>query len=150
MSMDNFERLCKGLCDLAGVTAPDLAPGDDGALAIEIGLKGVLVVLSYDGHRNPDRVVFAVTFGPLPDGRELDACRVLMTINTHVLASGSTFGRDPATGDVMLAQSLAFGQATAVDVYQRIDKLVDTANSWRQHHFLAQAGQGIAEEALQA
>lgn len=150
MSMENFEGLCKGLCDLAGVAAPDLAPGGDGALAIEVVFNGVRVVLSYDGPRNPGRVVFAVTFGPLPGGRELDACRVLMTINTHVLASGSTFGRDPATGDMVLAQSLAFGQATAVDVYQRIDKLVDVANSWRQTHFLAPAGQGIIEEALQA
>jgi hypothetical protein len=150
MSFANFEGLCKGLCELAGVEVPDLVPGVDGGLAIEVALNEVRVVLSYDSASHADRVVFAVTFGPLPDGRALDACRVLMNLNTHVLASGSTFGRDPATGDMVLAQSLAFGQATAVDVYQRIVMLVEIAAGWRQHHFLAEAGQDIVEEALQA
>jgi len=145
----SLEALCADLCHLVGVGPPDLARDGDGMLSIEVEIDEVQVVLS-DAGLPPDRVAFAVTFGPLPADRELDACRVLMDINARVLRSGSAFGLDPQTGTIQLSQVLAIGQGDAVAVHERIARLAGVARAWRGHHFLTGETRGGLDHALVA
>ena len=118
MSHHRFESLCQGLFQCAGVSVPEL-PEDNvtGSTAVHITLDGVEVVVSHEPDLAEDHALFAVTFGPLPQGRELDACKALMRMNVHGLPSRSVFGRNPQTGEIVLMQMLHQGQATAQDMY---------------------------------
>lgn len=150
MAVANFEEMCKGLCEVAGIAVPDLAPDEYGGVAIEVELHDVKVIVSHGPHTGPDRALAMAIFGQLPAGRELDACRTLLDINSQVLGLGFAFGRNPANGEIVLKQSYPFDQATAVDLYQRIVKMVEGVNGWRQHHFLVEAAEDVAEEARSA
>ena len=148
MTVANFVELCRGLCEVTGASAPDLAPDAGGGLALEIQLANVGVILAHEPSGHPNRAVATVTLGQLPQGRELDACRALMNINIHVLGGGSAFSRDPVTGDVVLRQIYHFGHATAVDLYLRIVAMAEAVSRWRQHHFLMEVGPGPDQGAV--
>ena len=138
MAIANFNELCKGLCEIARLAAPDLTPDEHGSVAIEAELNDVTVIVSHGPHTGPDHALLLAIFGQLPEGRELDACRTLLDINCQVHGLGFAFARNPANGDIVLKQNYPFDRASASDLYQRITQMVEGVNGWRQHHFLVE------------
>ena len=139
MAISSFEVLCSGLCEVAGLEVPDLTSTDGGDVAIEVELRGVRIVISHGQGTGPNQAFVAATFGFLPEGRGAEAARTLLKINCKVLPMGLAFARNPVTGEIVLKQAYAFHKATAVDLYQRILKMVEGIEGWREHFFLAEA-----------
>jgi hypothetical protein len=138
MATANFEELCRGLCDVAGAEPPDLTPDALGNCAIEVEFNDVRVILVHRPQSGPGRAGMRVIFGPLPAGRELQACRALLDINAQTQNLGTTFGRNPATGEIVLKQEYVFADTTPVDLYGRIVSIVEGVRGWRQHHFIVE------------
>lgn len=144
MAISSFEELCKGLCEVAGVTAPDMTPDPHGGIAVELEMTGVRVILAHDLKNQPDQALILAIFGPLPAGRELEACRALLNLNCQVHSLGYAFGRNPATGDIVLKQRCPLGETSSVDLYQRLVEMVQGIRGWRDHHFMADAADPAA------
>lgn len=144
MAVANFEELCKGLCEIAGAPAPDLTPDSGGALAIAVELRGVQFLVSHRSRLSEGPVLVRAAFGRLPVGNEQEACRTLLEINSQVHCMGYRFGRSPASGEIVLDQKIPLDQLTPVELYQRINSMVDGIHGWREHRFLGSPAQASA------
>ncbi len=133
---ETFATLCIGLCEVAGVSAPDMMPDEAGGLAIEIDLQGVRVVIAQHPRLDSEQLLLMATFGPLPAEQRLEACRALLNINCQSHSLGYAFACNPAGGDVVLKQLCAVGEISPQDLYQRLVQMVEGIHGWRQHHFL--------------
>ena len=134
MTTANFEQLCTGLCEVAGMPAPDFtmaSPGPDDTPEIEVCIDEKFVILSDEQVHGCPNASIAVRLGALPVGDELEACRRLMDINVDSLNSRTAFARDFSTGDIVLVQAYMYEDGTPIDLYQRILRLVAAAEEWR-------------------
>lgn len=147
MAMTTFKELCQGLCQVPGIAVTESSDDEQGGLAIDVEVHGVRVALSHGPRTGLHRALMIATFGQLPAGRESDACRTLLNINRQVLSLGFAFGRNPATGEIVLKQNYSFDQATAEGLHKRIATMADCVNHWRRHHFLAEGAQGAVGHA---
>jgi hypothetical protein len=144
MPIADFEQLCKGFCEIAGMQAPDLAPNDQGVWAATLHMRGVPVsVLQFDP--NDPTAYLIAEFGSLPEDQALPGWLALLDTNLSLAgkhAHAPAFSRNPGTGEVLLQWGCPLADVTAVDVYQRVIAMVDLARHWRTSHFLAHANAG--------
>ncbi len=137
MAIADFEQLCEGFCDIAAMTTPALVPDEHGALAFTLRLHEVAVTVMEFVRVRPGMAYLMAEFGPMPQERAQDGWRALLDINRRMAGSGcAAFSRHPPTGQVLMQASLALADATAVDVYQQVCKMVDAAVQWRESCFL--------------
>lgn len=132
MAVANFQELCDGLCELAGVRPPDTAPDEQGCQGMTFMLDGVTVELSFEPHICQEHVLVRVNFGALPAGRELQACRALMEFNTRLRGIGPAFSRHPQNGDIVCQSAYSLMQATAHDLHDWCLRLIQAAREWRE------------------
>jgi hypothetical protein len=141
MAVANFEELCKGLCEVTGTALPALNPDETGRVAMVLELQGIKFILAHQPHEAPATALLLAVFGPLPQGREVPACRALLALNCTVHTLGFAFARHPASGDIVLKHLLALDACTAVDLFQRITQMAEGIEGWREHSFLAEEAQ---------
>lgn len=149
MAIANFDELCKGLSEIAGVTPPALEPDEQGITAFSVHLHDVAVTVAHAPQSSPDCAFVLIEFGEVPRDRDLAVWTALLDANFLMMGeSAPCFSRNPATGQVLLQYVYPFDTATALDLYQGIVKMVDIARRWREDHFLdtenlaAQSGRG--------
>lgn len=141
MTYPSFQQLCIALCD--GIEAPRLEFRESTApdVAIVMTVGDVEITLWDEASDAPGDVMLLVAFGPLPRDKSLDACRALMDLNSLMLwKPACVFGRDAATGDVVLRYAYPLKNASAFDLYACIRDLAGVAQDWREHHFLDPSG----------
>lgn len=137
MAIANFEELCKGMCEVAGVEAPELSADEQGVLAFTVQLHDVSVTVAHAQETSPGCAYVLIEFGEPPADRELAAWLALMDANFLMLGDNApTFSRNPANGQVILQYAYPFEQATALGLYQGILRMVEIAGQWRQDYFL--------------
>lgn len=137
MAIANFDELCKGLSEIAGVTPPPLEADKQGIIAFSVHLHEVAVSVAHAPQSSPGCAFVLIEFGKVPEGRELAAWTALLDANFLMMGeSAPCFSRNPATGQVLLQYAYPFDRATALDLYQGIVKMVDIARRWREDHFL--------------
>jgi hypothetical protein len=135
MPIANFEQLCAGLCELAGIEMPPLAR-DDGMWSATLCMRGVDVTLMQYEDRQPGAVFLIADFGPMPE--ELGVGGWLTLLDANLLHSGAdspSYGRNPETGHVLLQMPVRLDSATAGHVHEVITALVETALQWRHDSF---------------
>lgn len=141
MKSTSFNQLCAALCQAAATTVPDLDPDAAGNTALAVTVDDVEFVLSHEPALAPMDALLAVTFGPLPSDNPLNVCRVLMDVNSLMLWNQAcSFGRDPATRQIVLQYVYSLQDASGPDLYARIREVADIALGWRTHRFLCPAG----------
>ncbi len=154
MTIANFDELCKGLSEIAGVTAPALTPDEQGIIAFSVHLHEVAVSVAHAPQSSPHCAFVVIEFGDIPQDRALAAWTALLDANFLMMGeSAPCFSRNPATGQVLLQYAYPFDTATALDLYQGIVKMTDIAQRWRDDHFLDAAnlaGQPGRSEAVSA
>lgn len=140
MAIANFDELCKGLSEIAGVTPPALEADEQGIIAFSVHLHDVAVSVAHAPQSSPGCAFVLIEFGEVPKDSEIAAWTALLDANFLMMGeSAPCFSRNPATGQVLLQYAYPFDTATALDLYQGIVKMVDIARRWREDHFLDSA-----------
>jgi hypothetical protein len=140
MPFSTFEQFSAALCDTAGIASPELAPDESGMIAFHLVIQDVVVNLVHMravGTDN-DEVFLLVTFGAIPQDQELEVLQLLAEANFSMLSiDAPVFGRNPATGEVVLRQRILLSQIEAPGAYESIVRLVALAKQWRLNPTLA-------------
>jgi hypothetical protein len=137
MSIAHFEELCKGVCEVAGMQAPALAPTDRGTWSATVHMRGIEITVMQFSTRAPGTAFLIAEFGELPGDRALAGWLALMNANLHMAGENApAFSRNPETGKVLLHWACPYWSITIIDVYQRMVAMVDLACQWREDYFL--------------
>ncbi len=148
MAVANFDELCDGVCELAGIQRPDVEPDAQSCQGMAFVVDDVAVELTLEPHISPEHVLVRVNFGAFPAGAELNACRALMEFNTRMRGAGPAFSRHPQSGDIIYQCPYSFAQATAHDLHDWCLRLVQAAREWREPFAQAVALPDFAENAM--
>jgi hypothetical protein len=137
MAIADFQELCKGICEVAGMQPPALAPSEQGTWSATVHMRDVEITVLQFGARAPGTAFLIAEFGELPEDRALAGWLALMNANLHMAGENApAYSRNPDTGKVLLHWACPYWSVTVVDVYQRIVAMVDLACKWREDYFL--------------
>ncbi len=144
MAVANIEELCKGLCELAGVDAPDLVPDAENRVTIALELQDVKFIVEHAPRHRDDGLLIRAVLGPQAAGQTLEACSALLALNCQLHCLGYAFGRNPVTGEIVLDHETGFDQTSPVEMYQCIVSMAQGIHGWREHGFVAGGVQAAA------
>src|SRR5262245_50406400 len=105
MFVANFEVLCQGICELAGVVSPCVRPHAHGIESMFLVFQGLPITVMHIKRSNSSATALLVAqLGCVRANDELNDWSVLMACNAGVSAAAAPrFGRNPESGDVLLA-----------------------------------------------
>ena len=131
MAVSNFEELCKGYCEIAGVQAPELAEDTHGLTAFHHRIREVTVTVAK--HRSATDAAFVIAeFGPVPQGHEAKIWNSLLTANHELVRQRSGgYSRNPGNHDVLFQFGFRLDTGSPLDLYRAIEQVVDEAGEWR-------------------
>lgn len=150
MPYSSFAEFGAALCAAAGVAAPVIAPDSTGLAAFHLVQGDVVSNFIHLDESGIDDVMLLITFGAVPEHLELDVLRMVSDANFSLLgAAAPVFGRNPATGEIVLRQSFSLGRDDAHDAYGTLLQLSQFARDWRADPLLGQIhdlphGAGVA------
>jgi hypothetical protein len=137
MAIADLEQLCKGVCDIAGMRMPVLQPSDKGIWSVTVHLRGIEVTVMQFATRAPRKAFLIADLGAPPEQIALAAWRTLMDANRHMAGEQApAFSRNFESGNALLHWACPYWDTTVIDVYQRIEALVDLACRWRRDGLL--------------
>jgi hypothetical protein len=153
MSVESFEDLKKGLCNLLGQPSEALNDeSQDGDLS-GTGVDGfalmtddAAVTLCQFPDVRTDRAFLICDYGDVPEDLELLVLRRVLETNFLMYRGNSTtFAREPVTGHLLLLGEVLFATATADSVLEAMQRFADGVKEFRKGHFvedLTQRSQG--------
>jgi hypothetical protein len=133
MAIENYVKLIKGFCELVKIEDVDTVL-EQGSVAV----NGVGFSFVPAGTAERQELLLYCDFGPLPEGRENEACRRLLEIN--VFLSGGTlpaaFTLNPESEHVLFSYRTPLDQTDAETLANSLQLCVEQAESWRSGYFL--------------
>jgi len=143
MPLADFEQLCLGFCELAGLQPPALVPDMYGSVAFSARMRGVpITVLELEQTRG--QLAFLVAcMGPLsPAGADASAEGLrLMDANSPLpVVDAPRFSRNPRTGEAMMQWPCRLQSVSSADVYRRVMLMTDVALGWQRDRSLGPWG----------
>lgn len=133
MAVANFEELCAGFCEIAGLKAPVLKPDHRGLLAFHTSLRDITVDFMHWPDLCSDKAFVLFDFGPIPEHVELKRLRALLRANfLPFQQTPAIYGCNPATGDVILQYGVSLFDASAHSLLELVENGVDRALRWKE------------------
>jgi hypothetical protein len=133
MAVANFEELCAGFCEIAGLDAPQLKSDQRGLVAFHTVFRGVTVDVMHWPDLCGDKAFVLFDFGPIPGHVEVKRLRALLRANfLPFQQTPGIYGCNPATGDVMLQYALPLFETTAHNLLELVEDGVERASRWRE------------------
>lgn len=133
MAVANFEELCAGFCEIAGLKAPVLQPDASGLVAFHFRFRDVTVDVMHWPQRCAQSAYIAFAFGTLPADEQERAAHLelLMMANFVSWQPQGTFACNPASGEVMLQYSYPLSDATPHALLELVEHGTTLASDWR-------------------
>jgi hypothetical protein len=146
MTIANFEEMCAGVCEIAGLQVPQLKPDADGTLSATVQIYGVEVALFQLASGGPGTMFIVAELGLPPDPHQSADWLALVDANERMPGIwGPAFSRNPQSGEALLQWSLPLDAIAVVDVFQALLESVQLALQWRRGD-----GLGASEAAILA
>jgi hypothetical protein len=137
-----FEAICAGFCEIAGVAAPVLQAEADGVVAFNVRWRGVTVDVIYSAFTGGAHAFVLFDLGSI-DRSGPDATRILdalLAANFFAMqANPPTFSCHPDTGDAVLRCVFPLADAHPAALHEIVNEGVALALEWRETFFLAPA-----------
>lgn len=134
MAVANFDELCAGFCEIAGVRAPVLQPDASGLAAFHFKFRGVTVDVMHWPHRCAHSAYIAFAFGALPPGDADRASHMELLLMANFVSfwqPQGTFACNPATSNMVLQYTYSLADATAHALFELVEHGTALALEWR-------------------
>lgn len=135
MAVANFEALCAGFCEIAGLKAPTLVPDASGLAAFHFDFRGVTVDVMHWPDRCAHSAYIAFAFGALPagDAERASHMELLMMANfVSFWQPQGTFACNPASEEVVFQYTYSLPDATPHALLELIEHGTTLALEWRE------------------
>ena len=135
MAVANFQELCAGFCEIAGLRAPLLVPDESGLVAFHFDFNGVTIDVMHWPQRCAHSAYVAFAFGALPadQGERASHMQLLMMANfVSFWQPQGTFACNPAGGAVVLQYSYSLADATPHALLELVEHGATLAQEWRK------------------
>jgi hypothetical protein len=135
MAVANFEELCAGFCEIAGLKAPRLEPDSRGLLAFHVTLRGVTIDVMHQPARSASRFFVIFHLGRLAEKGLREAARLKTLLKANFLPdqqSLGVYGCNPGTGDILLQQDCSLLDASPHGLLELIEAGTALASQWQQ------------------
>lgn len=137
MPIANFEQLCNGVGDVAGLKPPALSPDENGTQAFTVRLRDVDVSVLNFCEESADTAYLVAALGPMPPERAMGGWLALLHANGALAGlNAPAFSRNPDNGEALLQWACPLHALNVQEVYKRISDLADVAQQWRSDYFL--------------
>lgn len=139
MTVNKFQSVYEGLCDLVQAPRIELGEPVDGAIAFHMKRHGVVVNVLYFPQTCAEHVFTLTEFGPIPheDPRAYHALLALLNVNFLLpQLNPPALARNPVSGDIVLRCVYVLADATPDGLLELIDQGAELALDWRQDFFL--------------
>lgn len=137
MSVEKFEELKNGLCELLGTPVPAAPEDMQEPRGLNFEVSGVSIVVAYAPEVRDDRVFVFCRFGAVPEAQETAALRRLLEVN-FILFRGNApvFSVDPTNGDVVFGYEGMLDQLNPEAVLDSMERIAAQALKWRENLYL--------------
>ncbi|MBL0420419.1 CesT family type III secretion system chaperone [Ramlibacter sp. AW1] len=143
MTTIRFEAFCQRVCDAMGVELPGSLAQDPLPPAITLTFEGVEIGLIQASFTDDEHAILLVEFGPLPTGREREACEVLLGANFLMMGTQPpVFSMHPETGSVYFHHGFRLTDADPAQVQAQAHEMVAAVQRWRSGEFVLAGGLG--------
>ena len=130
METRTFAELTAGIAKLLRIAQP--APN---AASMQLLVDDLPVTLMDGAAVQPESLVFACDFGPVPQGAARSAIlQELLQANLYTVSAGApTFCVDPNTGHALFVGKLAIAQTSVTGLLEAFTEFAKEADAWRRN-----------------